>query len=94
MNRLRLFWLRLRHPVRHAKLVNGRMHVVPRVGELRIYNGEPEVLYPGEWSHIDADGLCTVSPEPGLRALLLRVRYRLIGRLDEWRAARKAVTNG
>jgi len=61
----------------------------PKVGELRIYNGEPEVLYPGEWAQVDAAGLCTVSPEPGLRALLLRVRYRLIGRFDEWRAARK-----
>jgi len=66
----------------------------PKVGELRIYNREPEVLYPGEWAQVDADGLCTVSPEPGLRALLRRVRYRLIGRLDEWRAARKEQRNG
>jgi hypothetical protein len=56
------------------------------VGELRVYNGEPDVLYPGEWAQVDADGLCTVSPEPGLAAALRRWRYRLIGQwLEKWR---------
>lgn len=64
----------------------------PRIGELRIYDREPEVLYPGEWAHVDADGLCTVSPEPGLRAAVRRLRYRAVGqwleRLREWRQQR------
>lgn len=61
----------------------------PKIGERRIYHGEPDVLYPGEWAQVDELGLCTVSPEPGLAALLRRVRYRLVGQwleqLNEWR---------
>lgn len=51
----------------------------PKVGELRVYDGEPEVLLPGEWAHVDSTGRSTVSPEPGLVAAVRRLRYRLVG---------------
>lgn len=61
----------------------------PKPGEPRIYDGDPEVLYPGEWTHVDSTGRSTVSPEPGVAALLRRLRYRFVGRwverLREWR---------
>lgn len=55
----------------------------PKIGEPRIYDGEPEVLYPGEWAHVDSEGRSTVSPEPGLAAAWLRLRYRLVGQWIE-----------
>lgn len=61
----------------------------PKIGQPRIYAGEPEVVYPGEWAHVDATGCSTVSPEPGVAAACRRLRYRLVGqwieRLKEWR---------
>jgi hypothetical protein len=65
--------------------------VNPKIGERRLYIGEPEVLYPGERAtsalRVDEDEeptLWTVEPEPGFVAAVRRLRYRLIGQWIDW----------
>jgi len=55
----------------------------PKIGEPRVYVGEPEVIYPGEQATAEKGGeepkLWAVEPSPGFAAALRRLRYRMIG---------------
>lgn len=64
----------------------------PRVGERRVYEGQIEVLYPGEQALAEIPPVATsaakmpgerirfiITPAPGVHAFLRRWRYRLSG---------------
>lgn len=68
----------------------------PKIGEPRLYEVSPFLLYPGEQASAEVDLRCgegtfmvthwIVEPMPGVYGWMLRMRYRLVDQwIERWR---------